>query len=171
MGTDHGGQSNGSQHLGRLLLMHWIALGMQKHHSCLADALSNQGFELFQKGVIPIQWIQLMASRIQPARHLEHGLRQERSNGLPQGKQIRTVLIADPQQICQTGVGQQQQRLADTFQQGIGRHGRAQTKTIDGVGRHRLIGIKPKQLTNGKHRRIGAGRTGKTLVDVKPPLW
>ena len=81
--------------------------------------------------LVQLQGRDLLALGIQPPLHLLDRRGQERGVLQLQGKEIRSVLITNPEQISQAGIGQQQHRFPSPFQKGIGGHGGAEPEFCD----------------------------------------
>ena len=80
--------------------------------------------------------------------HFDHALIQHfRQNNLP-GKNVRPVLIADPQAIGEALCGEQNDPVSLALQQGVGGNGRAHFNNLDKACRDRCLLVDSGQVAN-----------------------
>ena len=134
---------------------------MDQGHGNTAVALGQGPPQLNLQLAIKAQRFELAAIGRQPPRHLQGPQPQRLGPADLERKDVRSMLVADGQQIGKAPIDQQQHRLAPPLQQGIGGHRCAEAQLGDQTRRDRLIAIElialqPQQFADGGHRRIAS---------------
>ena len=125
--TDHLLKTQPLHHGGTGLLVLGVAMGVHQCNHGLPNAGLQRRADLACQLLTGHKRRQLMAIGGESTGQFDHSIRKERTGRLHQGEQIVAMLIADAEEIAETSVGQQQQRLPLSLQQGIGGDRRPQT--------------------------------------------
>ena len=132
MGTNHGGETNGAGKSLQPALMVGVAPGMHQGNGTAAHPLAVVGSQALLEGTIQHQGRHRIALRVKPALHLLHRDRQKGRSLQLKRKQVGAMLVADPEHVRQALVGDQQNVVARSLQQGVGGHGGAKPQLLDG---------------------------------------
>ena len=136
-------------------LMNRVDNTVQQRHRHTAHPLAPRRLQLLGQGLIQLQRFAFGTIRRQAALHLQHLLLQRLGSLDRQGEQLRPVLIADPQQIGEAPVQQQQRGRTAALEKGIGGHRGAQPHLLhQASGDRGGIPSEAEHLPQGVHRRI-----------------
>ncbi len=131
MGKHHLLETKALQPLPQTQFVQRLAGGMQQHHGATAAAGLAGGPHRGGQSVIKAQGFDFQAIGSQTPDHLQHLSVERGGPDRLQGKEVRTVLIADQQGIGKACIHQQQGGGAAALKQGIGGDGGAQPQLLD----------------------------------------
>ena len=131
MGKHHLLKTEALQPFAQTQFVQRLAGGMQQHHGAAAATDLAGGPHRGGQGVIEAQGFDFESIGPQTPGHLQHLLVEGDWPDRLQGKEVRTVLIADQQGIGKACVHQQQGGGAAALEQGIGGDGGAQPQLLN----------------------------------------
>ncbi|GAK34080.1 hypothetical protein AQ1_01976 [alpha proteobacterium Q-1] len=138
---------------GRPLFMGGKPIAMHKGNRHRPQPGSPSRLQIGQQALF-IQWDQDLAIRRTALIHLDHMGIKRRGAANIQIKQMRPILLADPQSIAKTAGDEQRNRLALALKQGIGGHRGAHADAGNFGFRKRRIIRHRHQTPHPGHRRI-----------------
>ena len=154
MGKHHLLKTEALQPFAETQFVQRLAGGMQQHHGAAATTGLAGSPHRGGQGVIKAQGFEFEPIGPQASGHLQHLLVEGDRPDRLQGKEVRTVLIADQQGIGKTSVHQQQGGGAAALKQGIGGDGGAQPQLLDQTRGYGGADLESQQLADGRHGRI-----------------
>ena len=132
---------------GERLLVDMVAIAVQQDDGDRAHALGQARLEV-TAGRGEIERLHDRAVGAHPLLHLDHiGIEELGEHDLA-GEDVRSVLIADAQRVAQALRDREDDRLALSLEQGIGRDGGAHLDRLDLLGRQLLSRLEPKQIAH-----------------------
>ena len=154
MGKHHLLETEALQPFAQAQFVQRLTGGMQQHHGAAAATGLAGSPHRGGQGVIKVQGFDFEPIGPQTPGHLQHLLVEGDGPDRLQGKEFRTVLIADQQGIGKACVHQQQGGGAAALEQGIGGDGGAQPQLLDQARGYGGADLESQQLADGRHRGI-----------------